>query len=82
MALNVVLVHLRYYSFKMADHLSELFVDCFADILGLLRFCGENDNCTSKPLIQSIISRLEVAEKLLEHILPVIGERKDKLGES
>ena len=66
----------------MVDRLSEQFMNCFADIIELLSCCEENENCTSKPVIESIISRLEVAEKFLEQILPVINERKDELGEA
>ena len=54
---------------------------CFQDILNLLDICEQEDNNVSKPFIESMICRLEVAYKFMDVVLPHVHEYKHELNE-
>ena len=66
----------------MADLSEQFIVTCFVDILDLLSYCDEKENCTSKPIIESTMYRLEAAVRFMEQVLPVVSECKDDLEEA
>ncbi|KAJ7383363.1 hypothetical protein OS493_028441 [Desmophyllum pertusum] len=57
------------------------FMDCFEDVVSLLNVCEEEENSISRPFIEWVINRLELAAKFVENILPFVNERKDELTE-
>ena len=58
-----------------------LFMACFDDILNLLDLCDEEAGSNSQGFIESIINRLELALKFVDHVSPLVNECRNNILE-
>ena len=56
------------------------FNECFVDIVNLLNVCEKEENSISRKFIEWVISRLELAAKFVENVLPVVNEREEEMS--
>ena len=58
-----------------------LFMACFDDILNLLDLCDEEAGNNNQGFIGSIINRLELAVKFVDHVSPLVNECRNNILE-
>ena len=58
-----------------------LFMACFDDILNLLDLCDEEAGNNNQGFIESIINRLELAVKFVDHVSPLVNECRNNILE-